>query len=95
MLLRADLLVLDDLGAVQTTEWTRDKIFQLVDGRYLAQSPLVVTSNNPSAQLERDLGLRTMDRITEICRPLAMLGPSYRRKSWHETQSQARRGTRP
>jgi DNA replication protein DnaC len=90
MLLRADLLVLDDLGAGQTTEWTRDKIFQLVDGRYLAQAPLVVTSNSSHAQLERDLGLRTMDRIVEMCRPLAVLGPSYRRKGWQETQVRER-----
>lgn len=40
-----DLLVLDDLGAQQKTEWADEKLYQVIDRRYALQRPLVVTTN--------------------------------------------------
>ena len=39
------LLVLDDLGAERETDWATEKIFELVDQRYVNRQPLVVTTN--------------------------------------------------
>ena len=41
----ADLLVIDDLGKEQDTEWAVSTIFRVVDARYGDRSPVVVTSN--------------------------------------------------
>lgn len=41
----APLLILDDLGSQTSTPWAREKLFQLVNHRYLAHLPLVVTTN--------------------------------------------------
>jgi DNA replication protein DnaC len=40
-----DLLVLDDLGAEQSTSWANEKLFQLLNHRYNAMLPTVITSN--------------------------------------------------
>lgn len=41
----ADLLVLDDLGAEQTSPWVVEKLYQLIDYRYTWCLPTVVTAN--------------------------------------------------
>lgn len=39
------LLILDDLGAEKQTDWAEEKLFQIVNHRYNARLPLVITSN--------------------------------------------------
>lgn len=41
-----ELLVLDDLGAEQSTSWASEKLFQLLNYRYNAELPTVITTNN-------------------------------------------------
>jgi len=41
----ADVLVLDDLGAERSTEYAEEQIFRIVNARYNAARPLVVTTN--------------------------------------------------
>jgi len=42
----ADLLVLDDYGAENTTPWAVEKLFQILNYRYSAALPTVITTNN-------------------------------------------------
>jgi DNA replication protein DnaC len=49
----AKLLVIDDLGAEQSTPWAGEKLFQLFNHRYNWHLPTVITTN--------DLGLQTVD----------------------------------
>ncbi|GAC1691025.1 MAG: ATP-binding protein [Ktedonobacteraceae bacterium] len=42
----AELLVLDDFGAQQNTTWATEKLFQLINHRYNASLPTVITSND-------------------------------------------------
>lgn len=46
-LARLDLLVLDDLGTEKPTDWTEDRLYEVVSDRYLREAPLVVTTNQP------------------------------------------------
>jgi DNA replication protein DnaC len=41
----AQLLVLDDLGAEQSTPWANEKLYQLLNCRYNARLPTVMTTN--------------------------------------------------
>jgi DNA replication protein DnaC len=41
----AELLVLDDLGAEQSTPWANEKLYQLLNYRYNARLPTVMTTN--------------------------------------------------
>lgn len=46
----AALLVLDDLGAQQSTPWATEKLFQLLNFRYNYGMPTVITTNNLDLQ---------------------------------------------
>lgn len=63
----APLLILDDLGAEKTTDWTRERLFEIIDYRYSRELPLILTTNLRTEDLKRDLGERICDRIRETC----------------------------
>ena len=81
-----DLLVLDDFGAGQVTEWNIGKLYELINARYSANKPLLVTSNFDIKGLERRLksgddfaATRIISRLAEMCVP-AFLGMNDRRR---------------
>ena len=41
----APLLVLDDFGTQNATAWAQEKLFQIINYRYINKLPLVVTTN--------------------------------------------------
>jgi DNA replication protein DnaC len=52
------LLVLDDLGTQSSTQWAREKLFQILNHRRTARLPTVITTNEPTAQLDERLRAR-------------------------------------
>ncbi|WP_167627549.1 DnaA ATPase domain-containing protein [Peptoniphilus vaginalis] len=74
---KADLLIIDDLGSENSSEWVNSKIYEVIDLRYRSEKPLIVTTNLEPDNLKKKLtnkdGItRTYDRIFEICRPIDM-----------------------
>ncbi len=68
-----DLLILDDLGAGQVTEWNIGVIYQIVNSRYSAEKSIVATSNYDLRGLEEILsrkdsvaGKRIVSRLREM-----------------------------
>lgn len=57
----ADLLVLDDLGTENTTPWAREKLFQIVNHRYMERLPTVITTNVPPDKIEGRIRSRLFD----------------------------------
>ncbi len=55
------LLVLDDLGAQSATPWAKEKLFQLLNHRYVARLPTVITTNLRLADFEPRLRSRLAD----------------------------------
>ena len=49
------VLVLDDLGKERPTEWALEQLFSIINARYDARLPLIVTTNYGSADLVRRL----------------------------------------
>lgn len=83
MLKNASLLILDDLGAENDTQWSREKLYEIVDSRYRQAKPMIVTTNLTPDQLKRKLTsgdgvTRTYDRLIEMCTPVELKGPSRR-----------------
>lgn len=79
----ADLVVLDDLGAEKVTEWTEAMLYRIIDARYRAKRPVVVTTNLRlfgAGSLEEAIGTRAMDRLVEVCDLVGLKGESYRRR---------------
>lgn len=62
------VLVLDDLGAHNYTEWVRNKLYSIINYRLNHMLPTVITTNLDLAQLEEYLGERTTSRIVQMCK---------------------------
>lgn len=76
---QAALLVIDDLGAEKASEWTQERLYSVIDHRYAACLPLVVTSNLPPANVGEQAGDRTASRLAEMCTVVPMTGTDRRR----------------
>ncbi|GAB4314593.1 MAG: ATP-binding protein [Candidatus Sumerlaeia bacterium] len=64
----AEVLVLDELGARAPTEWLLDRLYVIINHRYNAVRPTIVTTNAQSEQELIDaVGERLFSRLCEMC----------------------------
>ncbi|MGB9904080.1 MAG: ATP-binding protein [Desulfotomaculales bacterium] len=70
---KVPLLVLDDLGAHNYTDWVRGKLYSLLNYRLNHALPVIITTNINLEDLEEYLGERTTSRIFQMCRPYRLL----------------------
>jgi DNA replication protein DnaC len=84
------LLILDDLGAVRTSPFVEEVTYQLIDARYWACLPTIVTTNLPTDPTDPNgnrihcladaVGGRTYSRLVEMCSTWVIFdGPDLRR----------------
>ena len=69
---------LDDLGSEQPTGWVLEQLYLLINGRYLEEKPLVITSNLSVEQIGQTLGDRIASRIVEMCEVVELSGKDRR-----------------
>ena len=74
---KTPLLVLDDLGTESATPWAKEKLFQLLNYRYSALLPTVITTSQQPDEIEPWLRTRMFD--TDRCRFCGLIAPAYRR----------------
>jgi DNA replication protein DnaC len=55
------LLILDDLGLESAKPWAKEKLFQLLEYRYVRRLSTVITSSLPTHAIDPRLGVRFMD----------------------------------
>lgn len=72
----ANLLVLDDLGAQNSTKWAGEKLFQIVDYRYSRKLPTVVTTNLDLEDLDDRIRSRLQD--PDLTTRVRITAPDYR-----------------
>lgn len=72
------LLVLDDLGSERFNDWAGERLFAIVDHRYVHELPTFVTSNFGLAQLAERTSERLVDRLREGALILDVDGPTLR-----------------
>ncbi len=72
----APFLVLDDLGAQSATAWAQEKLFQLLNHRYSAVLPTVITTNRELEDFDPRLRSRLAD--TTLCSILTITAPDFR-----------------
>jgi DNA replication protein DnaC len=77
--MRVPLLLLDDLGAAKTSEWTEETTFRLINYRYEHHLATIVTSNLGPKDLRDGLGERVTSRLREMSRQVALKGEDRRR----------------
>ena len=77
------LLVLDDLGAERNTEYMNEVVYTIINARYKARLPLIVTTNLTTEQLKAPTDVtmaRTYSRVLEMCFPIKVEGVDIRRE---------------
>ena len=91
---RVKLLVLDDLGAERDTSYSAELMYAVIDARYKAGLPTIVTTNLALADMEAEEDVwrsRIYDRIIEMCPiQIRMTGDSRRAGISSERREKAR-----
>lgn len=79
---RYDLLVIDDLAAERDTEYMGEIVQNIIDARYRAKKPLIVTTNLTADELKRPADMRRQrifSRLFEMCIPIEVQGADRRK----------------
>lgn len=99
--LKADVLVLDDLGAERTSDWVQETLGLVVNTRYNERRPTIFTSNlvdSPDSTDPRSfiyqLGSRTRSRLAEMCDWVEMHGVDMREVGPHASADAIQRWQR-
>lgn len=82
------LLIIDDMGKEPATEWAVSKIYAIINARYEAYLPTIITTNYSDSELVRRLTPKdsgdsttadaTIDRLREMCAAIVTTGDSWR-----------------
>lgn len=75
------LLLIDDLGAERDTDYALEQVYTVIDERYKAEKPLIITTNLTYNELKNPTNIRCKriyDRIIEMCVPFNLTGASRR-----------------
>ncbi|MDH6111375.1 ATP-binding protein [Kitasatospora sp. GAS1066B] len=73
------LLLLDELGAGKSSEFTEDLTWRLINHRYVHRLPTLVTSNLATSDLRGAVGDRVASRLREMSRRVLLAGEDRRR----------------
>lgn len=88
------LLIMDDFGTHNATAWAQEKLFQILDYRYVAKLPTVITSNLNLNDFEGRINSRLLD--PQLVTRVDILAPDYRNPTndvgHHELSSLALHG---
>ncbi|MEI7885307.1 MAG: ATP-binding protein [Clostridia bacterium] len=63
----AKVLIMDDLGAHNYSEWASNKIYSILNFRLNEGLPTIITTNLGMPEIEAYLGERTSSRIVALC----------------------------
>lgn len=86
------LLIIDDLGIERGTEYALEQVYAVVDERYKAGRPLIVTTNLTISELraaEDAAHARIYSRILEMCTPVNVAGADRRAALGQAKQNKA------
>lgn len=78
-----DLLVIDDLAAERDTEYMNEIVQNIIDSRYRAGLPTIITTNLSAEEIKNPADIkkqRTYSRLLEMCVPVQIEGKDRRRE---------------
>ena len=84
---KVDLLIVDDLGKEQCTDWSISTLYSILNGRYEEMRPTIITTNYSGEDLVRALTPRGYDnlkvqaiisRLREVSQVMTMAWADYR-----------------
>lgn len=90
---RFDLLIIDDLGAERDTDFAWEKIMDVIDARYRAGLPIIITTNLSMRQLSDQSDIRRQrvySRLREMCVFIEVQGVDRRGKKMQDKMASAK-----
>lgn len=90
---RVSFLVLDDIGFESQSGYRAEKLFEIVDARYRARRPLIITTNLSLEEITSPQQMeyqRVFDRIVEMCTPVYVNADGRRKAIAREKSNKAR-----
>lgn len=72
---RAEVLIMDDLGSHNLTDWTKSVLFSILNFRVNEGLTTLATSNLDGAALQELLGTRSLSRLLSLCEPCLLASP--------------------
>lgn len=82
-IVKCKLLIIDDLGAERNTSYALEKVYDIIDSRYRAELPIILTTNLSLMEMKQEEYCpykRIYDRIFEMCFPMEFVGLSWRKR---------------
>lgn len=86
-----DLLVIDDLASERDTEFMGEIVQNIIDSRYRAKLPLIITTNLSVEELQNTNDLRKKriySRLFDMCLPVKVEGSDRRQKKLNNDYKQ-------
>ncbi len=74
-ILDTSILLLDDLRLASATAWAKEKLFQIIDYRYLRRLPTVITTVETPESIDQRIATRLLDQ--RLCSIYALAARSY------------------
>lgn len=90
---RFDLLIIDDLGAERDSDFTWEKVMNVIDARYRAGLPIIITTNLGPKDFADHGDIRrqrVFSRLKEMCICLEVKGEDRRGKKMQDKLTSAR-----
>ena len=84
------LLIIDDLGIERSTEYALEQVYAVIDERYKAGLPVIITTNLTMEELRRPADVahaRIYSRVLEMCTPVQITGEDRRQKIGSKKQT--------
>ena len=72
----APLLIMDDFGEQSTTPWAQEKLYQMINHRYNAKLPTVITTRLSLDEIDSPIGSRFIDHQSSTV--FTIIAPDYR-----------------
>lgn len=82
-LINVSLLVIDDLGKEKPTAWVEMMLYEIINARYEANKPLIITTNTSLKEIQdryENTGPAIVSRIIEMCQGVRMDGADWRKE---------------
>lgn len=86
-------LILDDVGFERRTPYASEKLYEIINARYLAKRPLIVTTNLTLDEIKNPDDMdykRVFSRIVEMTTPIHVAGQERRQKIAREKSAALR-----